>query len=235
MPSPHLESGILPSANSPLTPASPEHIPVIRRIQVNKTFYEVLDVLFSSTGCLSRSDNTPGSFLGRSWSGLGCGVQQSKSEVNPTTGWRDIQRTRWSGLRGSGDETPEGTERESKVKGGAVRNGGVEQSWSEHGRGTSERCGDVSGGSEERGNMSEEGGEAREHVGRGRRRGTVCYLACYNGEYYVIKDYWVEELEQRTDLHEVNMMKLVQDIDRVPKLQHYWVIKVKPGIINKTE
>ncbi|KAI6006655.1 hypothetical protein F5J12DRAFT_782901 [Pisolithus orientalis] len=61
-------------------------------------------------------------------------------------------------------------------------------------------------------------------------RGTVCYLACYNGEYYVIKDYWVEESEQRTALHEVNMMKLVQDIDGVPKLQHYWVIEVKLGI-----
>ncbi|KAI5986703.1 hypothetical protein F5J12DRAFT_787214 [Pisolithus orientalis] len=57
-------------------------------------------------------------------------------------------------------------------------------------------------------------------------RGTVCYLTCYNGEYYVIKDYWVEESEQRTALHEVNMMKLVQDIDRVPKLQHYWVVKI---------
>ncbi|KAI5996036.1 hypothetical protein F5J12DRAFT_785519 [Pisolithus orientalis] len=56
-------------------------------------------------------------------------------------------------------------------------------------------------------------------------RGTVCYLACYNGEYYVIKDCWVEELEQRTALHEVNMMKLVQDINGVPKLQHYWVVK----------
>ncbi|KAI6154776.1 hypothetical protein BKA82DRAFT_4010539 [Pisolithus tinctorius] len=114
MPSPHLESGILPSANSLPTPASPEHIPAIRRIQVNKTFYEVLEVLFLSTG-----------FLGR---------------------------------------------------------------------------------------------------------GTVCYLACYNGEYYIIKDYWVEESEQRTALHEVNMMKLVQDINRVPKLQHYWVIEVEPGI-----
>ncbi|KAI5983936.1 hypothetical protein F5J12DRAFT_787700 [Pisolithus orientalis] len=119
MPSPHLESGILPSANSLLTPASPKHIPAIRRTQVNKTFYKVLDVLFSSTG-----------FLGR---------------------------------------------------------------------------------------------------------GTDCYLACYNGEYYVIKDYWVEELEQRTALHEVNMMKLVQDIDGVSKLQHYWVIEVKPGIVDKTE
>ncbi|KAI6008144.1 hypothetical protein F5J12DRAFT_892156 [Pisolithus orientalis] len=119
MPSPHSELGILPSANSLLTPTSPEHIPAIRRIQVNKTFYEVLDVLFSSTG-----------FLGR---------------------------------------------------------------------------------------------------------GTVCYLACYNGEYYIIKDYWVEESEQRTALHEVNMMKLVQDIDRVPKLQHYWVIEVEPGIVDKTE
>ncbi|KAI6142015.1 hypothetical protein BKA82DRAFT_4361475 [Pisolithus tinctorius] len=118
-PSPHLESGILPSANSLPTPASPEHIPAIRRIQVNKTFYEVLDVLFSSTG-----------FLGR---------------------------------------------------------------------------------------------------------GTVCYLAHYNGEYYVIKDYWVEESEQRTALHEVNMMKLVQDIDGVPKLQHYWVVEVEPGIVDKTE
>ncbi|KIO08000.1 hypothetical protein M404DRAFT_23246 [Pisolithus tinctorius Marx 270] len=119
MPSPHLESGILPSANSLPTPASPEHIPAIRRIQVNKTFYEVLEVLFLSTG-----------FLGR---------------------------------------------------------------------------------------------------------GTVCYLACYNGEYYIIKDYWVEESEQRTALHEVNMMKLVQDINRVPKLQHYWVIEVEPGIVDKTE
>ncbi|KAI6002562.1 hypothetical protein F5J12DRAFT_783738 [Pisolithus orientalis] len=119
MPSPHLESGILPSANSLPTPASPEHIPAIGRIQVNKTFYEVLDVLFLSTG-----------FLGR---------------------------------------------------------------------------------------------------------GTVCYLACYNGEYYIIKDYWVEESEQRTALHKVNMMKLVQDIDRVPKLQHYWVIEVEPGIVNETE
>ncbi|KAI5999845.1 hypothetical protein F5J12DRAFT_784609 [Pisolithus orientalis] len=118
-PSPHLELGILPSANPLLTPVSPKHIPAIGRIQVNKTFYEVLDVLFSSTG-----------FLGR---------------------------------------------------------------------------------------------------------GTVCYLACYNGEYYIIKDYWVEELEQRTALHKVNMMKLVQDIDGVPKLQHYWVIKVKLGIVDKTE
>ncbi|KAI6019709.1 hypothetical protein F5J12DRAFT_780815 [Pisolithus orientalis] len=107
-------SGILPSGNSLLTPASPKHIPAIGRIQVNKTFYKVLNVLFLSTG-----------FLGR---------------------------------------------------------------------------------------------------------GTVCYLACYNGEYYVIKDYWVEESEQRTALHEVNMMKLVHNIDRVPKLQHYWVIKVELGI-----
>ncbi|KAI6006705.1 hypothetical protein F5J12DRAFT_782940 [Pisolithus orientalis] len=114
MPSPHLESGILPSANSLPTPASPKHIPAIGRIQVNKTFYKVLNVLFLSTG-----------FLGR---------------------------------------------------------------------------------------------------------GTVCYLACYNGEYYVIKDYWVEESEQRTALHEVSMMKLVQDIDGVPKLQHYWVIEVELGI-----
>ncbi|KIN93286.1 hypothetical protein M404DRAFT_36223 [Pisolithus tinctorius Marx 270] len=67
------------------------------------------------------------------------------------------------------------------------------------------------------------------------RRGTVCYLARYNGEYYIIKDYWVEELEQRTALHEVNMMKLVQDIDGVPKLQHYWVVKVELGIVDKTE
>ncbi|KAI5991758.1 hypothetical protein F5J12DRAFT_897447 [Pisolithus orientalis] len=119
MPSPHLELGILPSANSLLTPASPEHIPAIRRIQVNKTFYKVLDVLFLSTG-----------FLGR---------------------------------------------------------------------------------------------------------GTVCYLTCYNGEYYIIKDYWVEESEQRTALHKVNMMKLVQDINGVPKLQHYWVVKVKLGIVDKTE
>ncbi|KAI6019932.1 hypothetical protein F5J12DRAFT_780977 [Pisolithus orientalis] len=119
MPSPHLESGILSSANSLLTPTSPKHIPAIRRIQVNKTFYEVFNVLFLSTG-----------FLGR---------------------------------------------------------------------------------------------------------GTVCYLACYNGEYYVIKDYWVEESERRTALHEVNMMKLVQDIDGVPKLQHYWVVEVKPGIVDKTE
>ncbi|KAI6035327.1 hypothetical protein F5J12DRAFT_778795 [Pisolithus orientalis] len=66
-------------------------------------------------------------------------------------------------------------------------------------------------------------------------RGTVCYLACYNGEYYIIKDYWVEESEQRTALHEVNMMKLVQDIDRVPKLQHYWVIEVELGIVDNTE
>ncbi|KAI6015336.1 hypothetical protein F5J12DRAFT_781332 [Pisolithus orientalis] len=117
-PSPHLESGILPSANSLLTPTSPKHIPAIRRIQVNKTFYKVLNVLFLSTG-----------FLGR---------------------------------------------------------------------------------------------------------GTVCYLACYNGEYYIIKDYWVEESEQRTALHKVNMMKLVQDIDGVPKLQHYWVVKVEPGISQRT-
>ncbi|KAI6142499.1 hypothetical protein BKA82DRAFT_4360980 [Pisolithus tinctorius] len=119
MPSPHLESDLLPGANSLLTPTSPEHIPAIGRIQVNKTFYKVLNVLFSSTG-----------FLGR---------------------------------------------------------------------------------------------------------GTVCYLAHYNGEYYVIKDYWVEESEQRTALHKVNMMKLVQDINGVPKLQHYWVVEVELGIVDKTE
>ncbi|KAI5994624.1 hypothetical protein F5J12DRAFT_785805 [Pisolithus orientalis] len=119
MPSPHLESGIFPSASSLPTPTSPKHIPEIGRIQVNKAFYGVFNVLLSSTG-----------FLGR---------------------------------------------------------------------------------------------------------GTVCYLARYNGEYYVIKDYWVEELEQRTALHKVNMMKLVQDIDRVPKLQHYWVIEIEPGIVDRTE
>ncbi|KAI6144476.1 hypothetical protein BKA82DRAFT_30608 [Pisolithus tinctorius] len=31
------------------------------------------------------------------------------------------------------------------------------------------------------------------------------------------------------------MMKLVQDIDGVPKLQHYWVVEVKLGIVDKTE
>ncbi|KAI6008821.1 hypothetical protein F5J12DRAFT_782253 [Pisolithus orientalis] len=119
MPSPHLELGILPSANSLQTPTSPKHIPAIRRIQVNKTFYEVLNVLFLST-----------SFLGR---------------------------------------------------------------------------------------------------------GTVCYLTCYNGEYYIIKDYWVEESEQRTALHKVNMMKLVQDINGVPKLQHYWVIEqaLERGVLHQ--
>ncbi|KAI5988228.1 hypothetical protein F5J12DRAFT_786919 [Pisolithus orientalis] len=54
-------------------------------------------------------------------------------------------------------------------------------------------------------------------------------------EVFIYIDYWVEESEQRTALHEVNMMKLVQEINRVPKLQHYWVIEVEPGIVDKTE
>ncbi|KIJ59343.1 hypothetical protein HYDPIDRAFT_33281 [Hydnomerulius pinastri MD-312] len=66
-------------------------------------------------------------------------------------------------------------------------------------------------------------------------RGTVCYLACHKGEFYVIKDHWVQESQLRTALHEVNMMELLQDIDGVPKLHDYWVVEVEPDIVDNTE
>ena len=66
-------------------------------------------------------------------------------------------------------------------------------------------------------------------------RGTVCYLACYKGVFYVIKDHWVEHSDERPILHEVRMMQLMEGVDGVPKLHDYWVVEVAPGVVDKTE
>ena len=52
-------------------------------------------------------------------------------------------------------------------------------------------------------------------------RGTVCYLACYKGVFYVIKDHWVEHSDKRPILHKVRMMQLMEGVDGVPKLHDY--------------
>jgi len=66
-------------------------------------------------------------------------------------------------------------------------------------------------------------------------RGTTCYLACYKGVCYVVKDHWVEHSDERPILHEVRMMQLLEDIDGVPKLHDYCIVEVAPGVVDKTE
>ncbi|KAF8432136.1 hypothetical protein L210DRAFT_3650633 [Boletus edulis BED1] len=70
-------------------------------------------------------------------------------------------------------------------------------------------------------------------------RGTICYLARYEGVYYVIKDHWVRDLDQDgiCDLmmiHEARMMEYVKDIDGVPKLHGAWVVEAEEGVPDST-
>ena len=68
-------------------------------------------------------------------------------------------------------------------------------------------------------------------------RGMVCYLVRRDGEFYVIKDHWVQnELKRyQNPLQEVNMMKLVQGIDSVPVLVDFWMVEVLPGVPDVTQ
>ena len=68
-------------------------------------------------------------------------------------------------------------------------------------------------------------------------RGTICYLVRRGGEFYVIKDHWVQnDLKQnQSPLQEINMMKLIQGIDGVPTLVDYWVVEVLPGVPDVTQ
>ena len=62
--------------------------------------------------------------------------------------------------------------------------------------------------------------------------GTVCYLIRRDGEFYIIKDHWVQnDLKQNQNiLQEINMMKLIQGIDGVPTLVDFWVVEVSPSV-----
>ena len=68
-------------------------------------------------------------------------------------------------------------------------------------------------------------------------RGTVCYLVRHDGEFYVIKDHWVQNKlkHYQNPLQEVNMMKLVQGIDGVPVLVDFWIVEVLPGVPDVTQ
>ena len=63
-------------------------------------------------------------------------------------------------------------------------------------------------------------------------RGTLFYLICHDGEFYVIKNHWVQnDLKQNQNiLQEINMMKLVQGIDGIPTLVDFWVVKISPSV-----
>ena len=63
-------------------------------------------------------------------------------------------------------------------------------------------------------------------------RGMVCYLVRRDGEFYVIKDHWVQnDLKQNQNiLQEINMMKLAQGINDVPTLVNFWVVEISPGV-----
>ncbi|KAF8129612.1 hypothetical protein EV363DRAFT_1297249 [Boletus edulis] len=70
-------------------------------------------------------------------------------------------------------------------------------------------------------------------------RGTICYLARYEGVYYVIKDHWVRDLDQDgicdpMMIHEARMMEYVKDINGVPKLHGAWVVKAEEGVPDST-
>ncbi|KAF8436279.1 hypothetical protein L210DRAFT_3648035 [Boletus edulis BED1] len=70
-------------------------------------------------------------------------------------------------------------------------------------------------------------------------RGTICYLARYEGVYYVIKDHWVRDLDQDgicdpMMIHEARMMEYVKDIDGVPKLHGAWVVEAEEGVPDST-
>ena len=68
-------------------------------------------------------------------------------------------------------------------------------------------------------------------------RGTICYLTCHNGCYYVIKDSWVwvptgmldqtlTDLSQNPALNEVRIMQHLSHIDGVPRLHGWWFVQV---------
>ena len=60
-------------------------------------------------------------------------------------------------------------------------------------------------------------------------RGTVIYLARHDGQTYIIKDHWVENLS-----HEAEMMKAMSGIPSVPILIDYWEVEVSSDIPDVT-
>lgn len=70
-------------------------------------------------------------------------------------------------------------------------------------------------------------------------RGTVCYLARFEGVNYVIKDHWVRSLDPDALcnpllIHEARMMNLVKGIDGVPILHQVWVVENEEGVSDAT-
>jgi len=65
--------------------------------------------------------------------------------------------------------------------------------------------------------------------GRFLGRGTVIYLVEREGKQYIIKDHWVENLQQ-----EAAMMTLVEGIRGVPELVDSWMVEIRPGIVDVT-
>ncbi|KAI6008903.1 hypothetical protein F5J12DRAFT_782311 [Pisolithus orientalis] len=57
-------------------------------------------------------------------------------------------------------------------------------------------------------------------------RGTVCYLACYNGEYYIIKDYWVEEFRAE-DSPALKTLTEFPSCNTTGSLRSSWALLIK--------
>ena len=60
-------------------------------------------------------------------------------------------------------------------------------------------------------------------------QGTMIYLARHDGQMYIIKDHWVENLS-----HEAEMMKAMSGIPSVPTLIDYWEVEVLSDIPDVT-
>ncbi|KAG2122772.1 hypothetical protein DEU56DRAFT_745757 [Suillus clintonianus] len=60
-------------------------------------------------------------------------------------------------------------------------------------------------------------------------RGTVCYLARFKNKEFIIKDHWVQGEDSQDVLNEVEMLKRMQGVPGVPRLEDYWVVQRGDG------
>jgi hypothetical protein len=65
-------------------------------------------------------------------------------------------------------------------------------------------------------------------------RGTVCYLASWKEEDYIIKDHWVLGKRDNVILNEIEMLKEMQGVPGVPELVEYWLVATSDGDVDNT-
>ncbi|KAG1801288.1 uncharacterized protein BJ212DRAFT_1305039 [Suillus subaureus] len=65
--------------------------------------------------------------------------------------------------------------------------------------------------------------------------GTICYLASWNEEDYIVKDHWVLGKQDDIILNKIEILKLMHGVPGVLELVDYWLITTSEGEVNNTQ